>query len=254
MNNAALMQQATVANQALPTNDAPKAQHTNTGTQYVDLRSGLFDSGNQQPIVPALGVAKWMANEASKHFDDVALFFANDLSPMAGRQMVFQTWNRDLAPGEPEPCIVGYDAIVPPELDQDLYLPIHVLDSEFRADLYDGFDASIIAGSYWSNDECDIEVLQQARWNITLVTANDPDFWEFFANGGIPSRKVAPYFSKSYFARRLYNWARSDKISASMWLDQCSPLPKLDKATKRRATQICNKVRSICDGVEASRK
>lgn len=225
--------------------DARMARLTRTGTQHANIRRGLFDSGNQHPIIPALAVAKWMSKDNDRHYDDMRIFFANDLSPLAVRQMLFHTWDRMPSPGEPEPSIVGYDCIVPPELDDDPMFPFQVIDPRFT-NIYDGFDSSLFAHSYWPRDVTDLSQLQQARWDVSVITADDPDFWVFFATGGVVSRGIAPLFYKKQFTSRLYGWARLDKMAALDWVTKCSRPPELDKNTSRRAKQICNQVEKIC--------
>jgi hypothetical protein len=225
-------------------NMARHANQTPTGTQYDNIRRSLFDLGNRQPMVPVLAVAKWMTDDDNKHYDDVCLVFTNDLSPLAGRQMVFHIWDRDTVRGEEERNIVGYDAIVPPELDNDpMFLAVDI-DPRYCG-LYDGFDTSLFADLYWSRTETDWEKLRMARWDIALITADQPDFWEFFTRGGIAAWNVTALFDTKYFARQLYDWARSAPRDAAAWVN--SALPLLDKATTKRARQICTMVRKICN-------
>lgn len=225
-------------------NEARRALITPTGTQYDNIRRGLFDSGNQLPIVPVLAVAKWMTREGNKHYDDVMLLFTNDLTPKGAQQMVFHTWDRSTDKGEPERNIVGYDCAVPPELDNDPMLLLQDIDPRF-ANIYEGYDASLFA-LCWASDEADIKHLQQGRWDISLITADSPDFWEFLAKGGIASRQVKAFFSPRWFSKRLYDWARRDSVTAMLWLDDLKLPSTLNEPTKKVAKRIVAWLRNIC--------
>lgn len=224
--------------------EARRACQTPTGTQYDNIRRGLFDSGNQQPMVPVLAVAKWMTEDGGKHYDDVMLFFANDLSPLAARQMVFHAWDRNQGPKEAERNIVGYDCIVPPELDNDPMFLIGDIAPGYRG-IYEGVDASVFALMYWQQSETDINRLREARWDIVLVTADHADFWEFFVSGGIAARQVKNCFSAKYFSAGLYTWARQDPIAAGLWANSCTLPASLGKPALSQARRILSTVRRI---------